>query len=238
MATAFGRHSWELKKQFAVLHERLKPLNKAPEFTFDEFLALTAPPEHWPILKQAAEVSTTDASGGYHTVTLKHPKLEAKHVSFNFVVNGDGNPPLMPRGTDVLRSAPEELTEKLVKWANREVEVAYTFKRSEALFDWLNGCMTKDQVRFVWPAIVSVASTSEQLVDLTNRIREFKPQRTLPGLPMEVRTALKETTSLLTAASMIDGQKREGKGPQVMVEYINAKFKTSRVEGVLGDVTP
>lgn len=236
----FGRYAWTIDQAIRTLHDRLKPLNAAPTFKYDEFLALLAPPEHHHILKLAAEVSTAEASGGHHAAVFKSDLLDAaRSVSLYFNVNNNGTPPLMPRGDRILDTAPKELLENLATWANREVEVARVFKKARQLFEWLNANMaTKDQIRFVWPVVVTLCSVSEETAQLADRIREFKPQRSLPHIPMEVRRAVQDTTGLLTSASMIEGQTPKGKIPQVTVQFVSSEFPEALIEGALGDVTP
>ena len=236
----FGKHAWTIERAIGTLHDRLKPLNAAPTFTYDEFLSLLAPPEHWPILKQAAEVSTAEASGGAHDAVFKSKLLDAaRSVTLNFNVNNDGKPPLMPRGDRILDTAPQPLLDKLATWANREVEVARVFKKATNLFQWLNSNRaTKDQIRCVWPVVVTLCTVNESTAELADRIREFKPQRSLPNIPLEVRQAVKDTTGLLTSASMIEGATPRGTIPQVTVSFWSSEFPEALIEGALGDVTP
>jgi len=240
MSFLFGNKYQTLRYSINTLHERVKRLNKPPTFTFDEFLALMAPPDHWPILKQAAEVSTVSAGGGYHSVDFRSPKLApASGVNIYFHLKPDDNPPLIPRGTSVLPSAPSEITDRLVEWANKEIEVARVFKKATQLLEWLNSNMeTKNQVRFVWPVILTICSVSESTADLADRIREFKPQRSLPFMPTEVRKACAETSGMLTSASMLEDKTLPPNKANVTVEYNAAVFAEPLIEGALGDVTP
>jgi hypothetical protein len=201
--TPLGKYAYYMKNNVETLHRRFKPLNRI-SFSHDEFLALFAPPEHWEILKTASEVAAINATGGYHGGVVRHHSVMGGSASIMFIVAASGAP-LMPRNLVVLPQAPSALVERLSVWVNREIEVAMEFARVNALVNWLDAnCATKDQMRFLWPPIVSLCMVQEYTTALGERLREFKTPSSLPSMPAEVKAACRSTSATVTTAMMLD----------------------------------
>jgi hypothetical protein len=234
MVYGLGRSYYIVRAGIVVLHERMKRLNPLG-FTHDEYLALFAPKEHWEPLKLGAEMSTSGASGGRHYGSLKHGTLTGELAEIVFDVAADGAP-LMPRNTAVLMNAPKELLYRLVTWANREIEVGLQFAAAAALMDWLNvNCATKDQMRFLWPSVVTLCGMNECTADLTERLREFKAPKHLPAIPAEVKAACRMTSGIIAGASLLVEE------PDTFTAQVKCSMKASSAmthNGALGVLRP
>jgi hypothetical protein len=232
--TPLANHSYGLSRCIETLHARMRSLNRLG-FTHDEFLALFAPKEHWEILKTASDVADVKATGGDHLGNFRHHALTAEDADMYFDVNGDGAP-LMPRNHTILKKAPKELLDRLATWVNREIEVAYGFSRTAALIQWLDAnCATRQQIRFIWPSIVTLCSLMIDTAELGDRLREFKPCKALPHMPPEVRAACKSTAGVIATAMLLPVEKDLFMAP-VIVRMVTAAAHVN--EGALGIIKP
>jgi hypothetical protein len=224
-----ARYTCELDRAIDTLRERMKRLNRV-QFTHDEFLALFAPKEHWDILKTAADVADITAAGGLHVSEYTNGSPVGE-MTISFVVSAAAAP-LMPRNKSVLPHAPKELIDRLDAWVAVEIEIGYGFARAKALLSWLEAnCTTKDQMRFLWPSLLALCSLRPYLADLGDRIQEFKPQRSLPEMPMEVRAACKSTSGIIASAMMLPAEEEPYNFP---VEALLASVTNGVQEGALG----
>lgn len=221
------------RESIPALRLRMRQVNLLG-FTYDEFLHLLAPPEHHHILKTASEFAKISADGGNASASFH--SLKHGDVTLNFGVTTSDETPLLPRSCVVLKSAPQELRAKLEAFVATEVEISLAFGKVVSLFDWLDEkCASKAQMRAIWPSIVPLLTLSHQTSDAAERVREFKPQRTLPHIPTEVRAACKETAGLI-ASAMLLGDEPEPFNPQVSVDL--EKVWKSYEHGALGVIEP
>jgi hypothetical protein len=227
----------DLRSSVKTLHGRMKRLNPIA-LTHDEFLSLFAPPEHWPILKTAAEVAQVSSSSGeFHESHFKHKALPGSvRVTFQVHDLGDGAP-LLPRNDVPLKKAPKELMTRVVEWANRDIDMGFQFARAVALLEWMeSSCDTARQIRFLWPAIVPLCALNEETAALGERIKEFKTPTSLPALPAEVRAACRSTASLIAGATLLP-ETPEPTAP-VQVSAMVTSVDASLTEGALGVFSP
>jgi len=237
MARPLGNKIYYLQQNLTQLRprmERLFPLG----FTHDEFLALFAPKEHWPILKSASEVADVTSNGGAHSGDLKDGRLDAEFVNYNFTVirmPDGGDPPLSPRNHTVLKKAPPELVTRLVEWTNQQLKIRYDFATAAALMEWMGShCESKHQIRFLWPSLVAIASLQEHTADFADRIRDFKVPRSLPPMPAEVRAACKMTSGLIAGAMLLPEEPEARAVPPVTVEICGGEAVHDG--GALGEI--
>jgi hypothetical protein len=209
-----------------VRHRTLYPIS----LTHDELLELFAPPEHWELLRTAADIAEVRAASNYKTIKFTDDRLRdtcfQNHVTLCFTANDvGGKAPLMPVNNNLLR-ANTALVDRLVAWSTSRVTLGYEYGVTAALLNWLSeNCDSPKQIRYLWPSLLTLCALNEQTKELGDNLREVKAPQSLPALPLEVRRALRSSAKTIAIASLIGTDQAEPKLLPVSVELYNAGMR-------------
>lgn len=95
-----------------------------------------------------------------------------------------------------------EVEEIITRWVLRRMEIGQAFALADAVLKALHTrCDNPETVRFYWPTIIGLASTAG--IDLADKVRDFKVPKNMPAIPLELRTAMAETTTTIAKAMMM-----------------------------------
>jgi hypothetical protein len=206
-------------------HQTLYPIS----LTHDELLELFAPPEHWELLRTAADIAEVKAASNYKTIKFTDDRLRdvcfQNHVTLCFTANDvGGKAPLMPLNNNLLRTN-TALMDKLVAWITSRVTLGYEYGVTAALLSWLaEHCDSPKQVRYLWPTLLTLCALNEPTKELGDNLREIKAPQSLPAMPPDVREALRSTAKTIAIASLI-GHQENNPEPPVRVDLYNAGMR-------------
>jgi hypothetical protein len=207
-------------------HRTLYPIS----ITHDELLELFAPPEHWELLRTAADIAEVNAVSNYKTIKFTDDRLRdvcfQNHVTLCFTANDvGGKAPLMPLNNNLLRTN-TALVDKLVAWITSQVTLGYEYGVTAALLNWLSeNCDSPKQIRYLWPTLLTLCALSENTKELGDNLREVKAPQSLPALPPEVRDALRSSAKTIAIASLIGADQAVEPEPPVHVQLYNAGMR-------------
>lgn len=235
-----------------TLFERMKAIIPDPMLTHDEVTMLWAPKEHHALLKTAGDVAYLNSVNVEMPLTTPYTLDGAVRapVLINMNVCRGKTPPLVPRAPEWQNDAPEEAKEKVRVWLEKRLELGRQFGLAKHLLrrlmkDFPSGA----SVRYVWPSILLLARNApveatdnedcrkqvkfSELCDAwATKYSEFKAVPH-PKLSVEFRNALRETSALLTAASMLtDDHVRAANVPREVTLDIHKSLVATELDGV------
>lgn len=238
MSAISRRHYDQLEASLTALSSKWCDFHNVG-LSHDEFLALFAPPEHHKMLKEAAEIAQVDSNGGYHNVAFSHERFktafgsETVHLCFHLRPQ-NGLAPLMPRNTVILSTAFPETLERLADWVIERVKINTSINRAKAVLSWLaNNCSTANEVRFLWPTLIAVASLHDDTKDFGHKLREVRAPKSLPAIPFEVKAGLKASAGAVASAMLLGNPEPFSAPVTVSINRVDV----SRREGALGYIS-
>lgn len=232
MAAFSDNQVCSLEYSITKLRERMLRGNTLV-MTHDEFLGLFASVEDREILKLAPKIADISTSTSCFFGEFRHKAVAdltgepLAELRFDLNEAGGSPVPLRPRNQVVINDADPEVVARITSWVTERITIGYQWSKVRAVLYYLNKhCPSKNQVRFFWPTIIAIASSSynEDIKDLADRMRELKTIRQVPSLPKEVKDAIRETAGTVACATLLAAEP-EGKKvqPPVLVDLYRAK---------------
>lgn len=171
-----------------------------PNFTVEDFLEAYVPAHHIGILRDAADIAHARPISLYMTVPHTHVKLSFSSDKYLTPKN------LYPQGND----ASKKVFAELLRWENAVFEHHKMAAMSLHVFKHIvEACSTHAEVRYMWPAVVHLAPASvayPRVQNFFNKVAEFKPVKSWPSVPPEIKRAMAETKEWLTTFKLVENE--------------------------------
>ena len=217
----------QIRENIRALFYRVKAVSKLP-MPHEDFSALFILAEHRDMYRDMSMLSRTGEANGAYFVwgSTKLYFQMNKH---------DGQHPLpIPRDMVLQHDAPHELVSGITAWIANGGDASGEFGRVHALFNMLNETMTKGQIRFVWPSILSILSVNPVLSETLKELQEVKVPTKQPELPRGLLAVCRKTATIVATASLIPSDVPD---PDIGAGYIEAANGQAYDEMGLGAFT-
>lgn len=175
--------------------------------THDECLHLVAPSFHHELLKMAASVA--DLRAGVGDMPVGIPRIidgvDTPYIDLRMRTHEGNEPPLRPRAP-LWQACKPEIQQKVIDWATHHLVTGRKTETVKWVLDWLvEKCDTGAQVRYLWPAVLHLASVSddEAVVKWTEKYGPRTTPRSLPRVSPEMRKLLGDTSEWCAQAVLL-----------------------------------
>jgi hypothetical protein len=209
----------QIRQNIAALFERVRAVSKTP-LTHEQFSSLFIPAEHRGMYREMAQL----ASGWSHNST----SVKWGSVTLKFAMNNwDAKRALpIPRDVALQHDAPAELVSDITSWAANGGDVSGDYGRVMALFDYLNDNLTKGQIRFVWPSILTVLGVTDIMSETLKDLQEIRVPSKPPELPRGLLAICRKTAGAVATASLIPADVEPFKEGEGYIEVANGQKYT------------
>lgn len=175
------------------------------DFTHDDILNLFVPPEHHSILRNAYEVVNINYNLYQEKRFTVRPMGKYQRGTFIVTINPTNGSTLLAPRLPVYRGDDfPELHSRFTSWVTARVALGQDIGRAAFVLRSLNDfCATPGQIRFVWPALLTLAKMAG-MDDLARQITDFTPPRTQVDIPVMFRELMRQSLVTVTAASLLE----------------------------------
>jgi hypothetical protein len=187
----------QIEENIRALFYRVKAVSKIP-MTHEQFASLFIPAEHREMYREIATLARTESFCAGVAFVWGSTELRFQ------MGRHEGVAPLpIPRTLVVQHDAPQELVSDITAWVANGGDTCGEFGRVQALFNILNKTMTKGQIRFVWPSILTILSVNPILSETLKELQEVKVPTKQPELPRGLLAVCRKTAFAVATASLI-----------------------------------
>lgn len=188
--------SSQIKENIRALFYRVKELSKLP-LSHEEFSSLFIPAEHRQMYR---DMSMLARLGDHHSVTFRWGTSKL----YFHLLKRDGQCPLpAPQNMVVQHDAPTELVERITTFVNNGGDASGEYGRVHMLFNALNDKMTKGQIRFVWPSVLTLLAVNPILAETLKELQDVKVPAKQPELLPGLLAACRKAAATIATASLI-----------------------------------
>lgn len=201
-----------LKEQVTLFGWRMAQLVEF-KMTHDECLHLLAPAWHHELLKTAADVAQINASYAYMTVEIPYEidGIARPTVDITMRTHGGKDPPLNPKHPKWHACDPA-IQRKVIAWAENYFATTRMAATTKWVIDQLaEMCDTGHQVRYLWPAVLHLASKSghDEVEKWSAKYGVRVAPRNMPMITPAFRKILADTSQWCAQAAMLDEIKQQ-----------------------------
>lgn len=201
-------------KDLAVMQQAIKSLcdrvvshHKADlKLTHQNVLDLFAEPEHHALLWNAADIADCSPRNIFCVPWLP-PGVESlpEYVIPKVWITLQGiKPPCAPRNPKLRAVDEPVLAAELDYWLRSRLDIGYNFGRVLRVLKKLDElCSSPRQVRFLWPAVASLATGDEQQALHDKLAPSATPPSTIPTITPELREHMLAAAGTLAGATLL-----------------------------------
>lgn len=142
-------------------------------------------------------------ASSWRTVKVPLPAYGGKDCWASLYYNSSSDAPVLPK--EDLVSPPKEgpLLHKVIEDIEAQIIIRSRWALVKSLCEWLDDNLkTPAEVRFVFPAILNLLQ-GERTKGLVSRIAEAKPPKHMTAIPVPVRQACKEASTIMATAMLM-----------------------------------
>lgn len=175
------------------------------EMTHAECMQLIAPPDHIDILTKAAKFADVRSSEAW--MKLAVPAVidgdNDVKVLLCMRTHAEKQPPLMPRDPQWQSG---QAGHKVIAWLTKRFEIGRRFGAARHVLYTLNHeCDNGHQMRYMWPAVLHLCrdGMSDRMDRWIEKYSAYKPCKHTPAISREMKTAIQDSSALLTSMALI-----------------------------------
>ena len=185
----------EIENNIRIMYARLRAVS-FKSLTNDDFLRLFVPAVDREMYgKMIGKVQPIHCHAHYEWLT---------GTDLVFTLRGAGG--LIPTCMALQPDAPADLLDAITKWTQQGGDASGDCGRVMKLFEVLNEKCSKQQMRFLWPSILTILGLNDEktnLKQLAIEMQELKAPKKPPELPMGVMQACRRTSETVAMCSLI-----------------------------------
>ena len=185
-----------IRANIRVLFHRVKAVCKIP-MTHEEFSSLFIPADQREMFLEMSRLAHCASTSGVDFT------WGATKLRFRMVTTEHKKALLIPRDITLQDDAPPELIERITTWTTNGGDASGEFGRVAAVFELLNSTLTKGQLRFVWPSILTILAEGVELSATLKELQDVKVPTDAPELPRGLLAACRRTAATIATSSLI-----------------------------------